>query len=124
MVAGHKRDNSISRLFALVLPFTAGALLNALEGLCSQPGLPALALIGLALLQPCVFSLGKRQCRVSAESLLCCRSSHIMDLQLLPSARWSSNEPCHYGIVARYMYVPSNRHACRHEAFDTSYVCA
>ena len=50
---------SISRLLSLVLPFTAGALLHALEGLCRQPHLPALALVGFALLQPSAISFGR-----------------------------------------------------------------
>ena len=50
---------SISRLLSLILPFTAGALLHALEGLCRQPHLPALALVGFALLQPSAVSFGR-----------------------------------------------------------------
>lgn len=50
---------SISRLLSLVLPFTAGALLHALEGLCRQAHLPALALVGFALLQPSAVSFGR-----------------------------------------------------------------
>ncbi len=58
VVAG-RGVTSISRLLSLVLPFTAGALLHALEGLCRQPYLPALALVGFALLQPSAISLGR-----------------------------------------------------------------
>ena len=50
---------SISRLLSLVLPFTAGALLHALEGICGQPHMPAIALVALALLQPSAISAGK-----------------------------------------------------------------
>lgn len=49
---------SISRLLSLVLPFTAGALLHALEGICQQPVLPATALIALTLVQPSAVSAG------------------------------------------------------------------
>ncbi len=50
----------MTRLLSLVLPFTAGALLHALEGLCRQPHLPALALVGFALLQPSAISFGRK----------------------------------------------------------------
>ena len=59
MVIAGRGVTSISRLLSLVLPFTAGALLHALEGLCKQPHLPALALVGFALLQPSALSFGK-----------------------------------------------------------------
>ena len=53
---------SISRLLSLILPFTAGALLHALEGFCRQPHLPAIALVGLALLQASAISAGEYAC--------------------------------------------------------------
>ena len=85
--AGQTRDNSLTRLFALVLPFTAGALSNALEGLCSQPGIPALALIGLALLQPSVLSFGKlqlcAQLRPVPALYIACVDSKVTDLRML-----------------------------------------
>jgi len=59
VVAAGRGVTSISRLLSLVLPFTAGALLHALEGLCQQPHLPALALVGFALLQPSAVSFGR-----------------------------------------------------------------
>ena len=49
---------SISRLLSLVLPFAAGALLRALEGICQQPLMPATALIVLTLAQPSAVSAG------------------------------------------------------------------
>ena len=58
MLAG-RGLTSISRLLSLVLPFTAGALLQALEGTCRQPHLPALALVALALMQPSALSAGQ-----------------------------------------------------------------
>ena len=58
MLAG-RGLTSISRLLSLVLPFTAGALLQALEGICRQPHLPALALVALALMQPSALSAGQ-----------------------------------------------------------------
>ena len=50
--------HSLSRLLSLVLPFTAGLVLRAFEAACSHVALPAVALIGLALLQPSALSTG------------------------------------------------------------------
>jgi hypothetical protein len=70
----------MTRLLSLVLPFTAGALLHALEGLCRQPHLPALALVAFALLQPSAISFGRKP---NLAVLLNSRQVSLLLLQLL-----------------------------------------
>lgn len=74
---------SIKRLLSLVLPFTAGALLNALEGLCSQPYAPATALVGLALLQPSAIGTGS-QCMCNATNYLPCSNQPLVNEKEFP----------------------------------------
>lgn len=50
--------HSFSRLLALVIPFTAGLVLKTLEAACSHVLLPAVILVGFALLQPSALSTG------------------------------------------------------------------
>ena len=72
----------MSRLLSLFLPFTAGALLHALKGLCRQPHLPALAPVGFALLQPqqqAVVGISMLTCLVM---LLTCQQVSLLLWQL------------------------------------------